>query len=183
LGYDVSRTKIEGALKEAAIATGLTDPYVYITELGDYSVAYKIHGFLEDSSNFFSMSSLLNGKVMDKLHEKRIEIVSPTFMNQRRADDELFIPDTPKQKKTTEKTSTPEELIFDKAIKSEKIEQKKDFLKEIDKKQDELKEKIKDSSDKDEIENLKGSIKKNEELKDKIKESIRKHIEKDDTQK
>ena len=48
LGYDVSRTKIEEALKEAARATGLTDPYVYITNLGDFSVVYKIHGFLDD---------------------------------------------------------------------------------------------------------------------------------------
>lgn len=46
---------------------------------------------MEDSSKFFSTSSLLNAIVMDKLHEKKIEIVSPTFMNQRRVDEKQFV--------------------------------------------------------------------------------------------
>ena len=82
LGYDVPRTKIEESLKEAAVLTGLKDPYVYIANLGDYSVLYKIHGFLDDSSKYFSTTSLLNAKVIDVLHQKNIEIVSPTFMYQ-----------------------------------------------------------------------------------------------------
>ncbi len=68
LGYDISRTIIEESLKEAASLTGLTDPYVYITNLGDSSVLYKIHGFLEDSSKYFSTNSLLNAHVLDVLH-------------------------------------------------------------------------------------------------------------------
>jgi small-conductance mechanosensitive channel len=92
LGYDISREKIEKVLEDAANETGLSDPYVYITNLGDFSVVYKIHGFLEDSSKYFSTTSLLNAKVMDKLHAEKIEIVSPTFMNQRRVDEKEFIP-------------------------------------------------------------------------------------------
>ena len=60
LGYDIPRDKIEEVLLNAAIATGLSNPYVYIKSLGDFSVVYKIHGFLEDSSKYFSTSSLLN---------------------------------------------------------------------------------------------------------------------------
>ena len=78
LGYDISRIKIEESLKEAAFLSGLTNPYVYISNLGDYAVLYKIHGFLEDSSKYFSTISLLNANVMDVLHKEKIEIVSPT---------------------------------------------------------------------------------------------------------
>ena len=173
LGYDVSRIKIEEALKEAALATELTDPYVYITELGDYSVTYKIHGFLEDSNKFFSTSSLLNGKVMDSLHEAGIEIVSPTFMNQRRVDEKEFIPeyltDRPEAK---EEETSPEELIFDEAIKSEEIEKKKDLLKDLENKKDQMEEQLKAARDKEEKEKIKSAIARINDLKAKIVENI-----------
>lgn len=179
LGYDVSRTKIEETLMEAAISIGLTDPYVYITNLGDFSVNYKIHGFLDDSSKFFNTSSLLNGKVMDKLHERGIEIVSPTFMNQRRVDEKEFIPKHQVEKKISKEESSPEELIFDKAIKSEKIENKKISLEEIDEKQELLKEKLKELKDEDEIERIKSTITKNEALRAKIETDIREQPKED----
>lgn len=178
LGYDVSRTKVEEALKEAAISSGLTDPYVYITNLGDFSVTYKIHGFLDDSSKFFSTCSLLNGNVMDKLHESEIEIVSPTFMNQRRVDKQEFIPKKEIKKQIPKEEFSPEELIFDEAIKSAEIEKKKDFLKEIDKKQELLKEKLKELKNKAEIEKVKSIIAKNDELKAKIENNIKEQVEK-----
>ncbi|MGC9341178.1 MAG: mechanosensitive ion channel family protein, partial [Bacteroidales bacterium] len=130
LGYEVPRVKVEECLKGAAEKTGLKDPYMYITELGDFSVTYKIHGFLEDSSKFFSTTSMLNGEVMDYLHKNGIEIVSPTFMNQRRVDEKIFIPSTRVIKADTEEEKSPEELIFDKAIQSEEIEKKKEYLKQ-----------------------------------------------------
>ena len=123
LGYDISRSLIEESLKEAAVSTGLTDPYVYITELGDYSVVYQIHGFLEDSSKYFSTNSLLKTNVMDTLHKKGIEIVSPAFMNQRNVNNKIFIP---KDVAPTPPPSTeppPENLVFDEAIKSEQKEE------------------------------------------------------------
>ncbi len=136
LGYDVSRIKIEEALIEAAIEAGLTNPYVYITQLGDFSVLYKIHGFLEDSTQFFSATSMLNRKVMDILHQKGIEIVSPSFMNQRRADETKFIPKTHTGEKTPEKSETPEELVFDEAMEAAEMEKQKDLLADLDKKKE-----------------------------------------------
>ena len=59
LGYDISREKIEEALRDAANEIGLSDPYVYIISLGDFSVVYKIHGFLEDSSKYFITSVII----------------------------------------------------------------------------------------------------------------------------
>lgn len=177
LGYDISRQKIEEALKNAATETGLSDPYVYITVLGDFSVVYKIHGFLEDSSKYFSTSSLLNAKVMDKLHTEKIEIVSPTFMNQRRVDDMEFIPKQVIKETERIDKKTPEDLIFDEAIKSQRLETKKDYLKEIDKKQEALKEKLKDLKDDKEVEKIKSTIKKNDEMKARIEKSIKEQIE------
>lgn len=172
LGYDISRAKIEETLKEAAIATGLTDPYVYITSLGDFSVVYKIHGFFEDSSKFFSTSSLLNANVMDKLHEKKIEIVSPSFMNQRQVNDIEFIPKQKAEKPEPAPEKSPEDLIFDEAIKSEKLEIKQNYLKEIEEKQQYLKEKLKELKNDDEKERMKSMINRYDELKKEVRINI-----------
>lgn len=138
LGYDVPRTLVEKSLNEAAVLSGLNDPYVYVTSLGDFSVVYKIHGFLEDSSIYFSKKSLLNANVMDVLHKTKIEIVSPSFMNQRIIGDKSFIPTTTLKNVVSNDKQTPEELIFDEAIKSEKIEIEKDQLKELIEQKEEL---------------------------------------------
>jgi hypothetical protein len=172
LGYDVPRTKVEEALKEAALQTGLTDPYVYIEELGDFSVVYEIHGFLKDSGKFFSMNSLLKAKVMDTLHQHSIEIVSPTFMNQRRVDEKEFIPRGVVEKPVSTTESTPEERIFDEAIRSEQIEEKKDLLKELEKKAEAKKEQLKDTKDEAEQEKLKQTIARMEDLMEKISKHI-----------
>jgi small-conductance mechanosensitive channel len=179
LGYDISRAIIEEALRDAANEAGLSDPYVYITSLGDFSVGYKIHGFLGDSSKYFSTSSLLNAKVMDKLHEKKIEIVSPAFMNQRRVDEKEFIPGRVIEKTDSINKKSPEDLIFDEAIKSEKLEIKKDYLKEIDEKQEALKAKLKDLDDDEEVEKIKSLMKRNDEMKKRIEKNISEQIEKD----
>lgn len=178
LGYDVPRAKIETALKEAAIATGLTEPYVYITSLGDFSVVYKIHGFLSDSNKFFSTGSLLNAKVMDVLHEKNIEIVSPTFMNQRRVDGNIFVPKISVKADDQKKTSAPEDLIFDEAIKSEEIEKKKDSLKKIDDKREAMRAKIKELKGKEEIEQAKSKLSRLDEIREKILKNIEEQAEK-----
>ena len=172
LGYDVSRIKIEEALKEAATKTGLNNPYVYITNLGDYSVAYKIHGFLEDTNKFFSTSSLLNAMVMDTLHDHEIEIVSPSFMNQRRVDEMAFIPKKETPTRKAEESTSPEEKVFDEAMKSGEIEKKKDFLKETGDKINKLKEQIKEAGSDAEKEKFKSSIKRLETLSERIQERI-----------
>ena len=175
LGYDVPRTRIEDALKSAALETGLKDPYVYITSLGDYSVVYKIHGFLADSSKFFSTSSLLNGNVMDTLHENNIEIASPSFMNQRRVDDRKFIPPSQSEPAETEDTAgetAPEDLVFDEAIKSEEEENKRKLLQKIAKKQAYYKTKLKETRDQQKITTIEAAQQRLDELKTKIEKQI-----------
>jgi len=179
LGYDVPQSKVEKSLKDAALDTGLTDPYVYIINLGDFSVSYKIHGFLEDANKFFSTTSLLHSKVMEHLHKNNIEIVSPSFMNQRRVDETTFIPKVIVQKEETEQEEkSPEELIFDKATEAEAIEKKKEFIKEITEKIEQNNEKLKEAKDKTEEEELKKNIDRLKNTKKRIEEHIKKQNDK-----
>jgi small-conductance mechanosensitive channel len=124
LGYDLSHTRIEELLVEAALKTGLLEPFVHIVELGDFSITYRIAGFLADVKRIITARSNLRKQVLDTLHSNEIEIVSPTFMNQRRiSEHHKTIPGTceiePEQ--PVEKTD-PENIIFDKADEAETLE-------------------------------------------------------------
>lgn len=119
LGYDVQRDKVEKALLSAAEEAGLTDPFVFVMELGDFSITYLIAGFLEETKYLISAESELRACMLDSLHRAKIEIVSPTFMNQRQLKPEqAFIPRTSrtsKPKVPAADESRPEAKMFDKA--------------------------------------------------------------------
>lgn len=143
LGYDVPRLEIEKSLIEAANRTGLKDPFVYISQLLDHAVSYRVHGFLNETDKYFSSISRLKGNIIDALHEKNIEIVSPEFKNQRRVDDKVFISKNTAVEDTAKAGVSPEEMVFDKAIKSEKIEKKKDSIEDMEKKKEQLRQQLK----------------------------------------
>lgn len=119
LGYDVPRSEIEKCLVGAAEDAGLTDPFVFVLELGDFSITYQAAGFLEEVKYLVSAESKLRECMLDSLHRAGIEIVSPTFMNQRQLKPEqVFIPEgsrwsEPEPALTEE--PRPEERMFDKA--------------------------------------------------------------------
>jgi small-conductance mechanosensitive channel len=123
LGYDVPREKIERCLEEAAENAGLTEPFVFVLELGDFSITYQAAGFLEEVKYLISAESKLRECMLDALHRTGIEIVSPTFMNQRQlAAERLFIPEvgsTTESKPLAADESRPEERMFDKAEQAE----------------------------------------------------------------
>lgn len=173
LGYDVSRSLVEESLKDAALLTGLTDPFVYIIGLGDFSIAYKVHGFLADSDKYYSSSSLLNGNVIDVLHQNKIEIVSPTFMNQRSVDEKTFIPRRESGKQSEPDQISHEEQIFDRAFKSEELEDKTKLLESIKAKKDELNDKLKGLKDEEEIEKIRSTIKKLENSEKRLQQYIK----------
>lgn len=154
LGYDVHRTDIEQALVEAALDADLKDPFVHIMELGDYSVSYRISGILEDVKQLVTARSKLRSRMLDALHRHSIEIVSPTFMNQRVFDKEQqFIP---------EKSAVPakehdvdaERIIFDKAEDAQSEEQQQYKLSQITEKIAVLQEKIKKAETDDKMAEL-----------------------------
>jgi small-conductance mechanosensitive channel len=117
IGYDVDHGVIEPKLIEAAEATGLEEPFVRVMELGDFSVSYRVAGFLSEVTKIVSTRSNLNKAVLDALHGAGIEIASPNIMAQRPVPDgRLFIPaKAPVQQTPTEATPAPDERIFDKA--------------------------------------------------------------------
>lgn len=119
LGYDVPREKVEECLLQAAEGAELTDAFVFVLELGDFSITYQVTGFLEDVKYLISAESKLRKQMLDALHGGGIEIVSPTFMNQRQLQPErIFIPKTSskgKPKADADDEPRPEERMFDKA--------------------------------------------------------------------
>ena len=128
LGYDVPRSQIEGILLQAAGKAGLSDPFVHVVDLGDFSVSYRTAGFLAEPKKLLSARSLLRGKVMDELHGAGIEIVSPSFMNTRAlGDSPKFIPrpETKQASSAPEKSTGAEDVAFDKADEAEALDEQR----------------------------------------------------------
>jgi small-conductance mechanosensitive channel len=125
LGYDIPHNQVEKLLCEAAELAGLQDPFVFVHHLGDYSVEYKVYGFLTEVRQLLSAKSGLRKNMLDVLHKNRVEIVSPSFMNQRQlAAGVEFIPQAQRAAvKKDDNASRPEDMIFDKAEKASEIEE------------------------------------------------------------
>jgi len=121
LGYDVHHRRIETLLVEAAGSAGLEEPFVWITELGNDAVTYRAAGLLRDVKGLLGARSRLHASILDALHGAGIEIVSPTFMNQRRiADDRRFVPAPEPAVEASQHAGAAEDeqieqVIFDKA--------------------------------------------------------------------
>ena len=127
LGYDVSHAVVRPLLVEAAGAAELSEPFVQVVDLGDFSVTYRVAGFLAEAKQLLTARSRLRMKVLDTLHDAGIEIVSPTFMNQRVLQrGEAVVPEdraSGRYRAVADDKEAPEEMIFDKAESAEKIEQ------------------------------------------------------------
>lgn len=148
LGYDVPRQKIEQALLLAAEKSNLADGFVIIESLGDYSVVYRIHGKLNENKNLLSSKSKLNAMVLDTLHDVGIEIVSPTFMNQRPVGEAPpFIAEKWTGPVVTGFAKQIDKLIFDKALEAAHLENKKVKLIEISEKCEVCKEALKNATE------------------------------------
>ncbi len=116
LGYDVHRRRVRELLKQAAENAELTDPFVQITALGDHAVTYRVYGFLENVSNLVTKRTELRGRMLDCLHEDGIEIVSPSFMNQRPLDPSATVrPPLDRADPDAAEDDHAESLMFDKA--------------------------------------------------------------------
>ena len=128
LGYDVPRTRVSEVLLQAAADAGLTDGFVHVRELGDFSVLYRVAGLLKDVSSLISARSRLRECMLDALHGAGIEIVSPTYMNTRAlAPDAPVIPqETPVI--VTQEGVAAEEVAFEKADAAASIQELQDEL-------------------------------------------------------
>ena len=124
LGYDIDHGTVEPLLIQAAEACDLTEPFVHILDVGDFTVTYRVAGFLSEVRHLLSVRSRLRTSVMDVLHQNGIEIVSPTFMNQRQLKEHIqIIPSALRTRETKDSSaSQPEEIIFDKADQQASLE-------------------------------------------------------------
>lgn len=126
LGYDVPNGQVEKLLLIAAEKAELEEPFMRIVELGNFSVTYRISGFLPDPKHHLTVRSRLNRCVLDTLHANKVEIVSPAFMTQRRlAADVHIVPPVPVATPASPGDvveAVPEEVIFDKAEEAERVE-------------------------------------------------------------
>lgn len=129
IGYDEAHTKVEAALRKAAEAIELTEPFVLVDELMDHAVQYTVYGLLEDSSELLSKRSRLRQSVLDTLHNEEIEIMSPSIVDRREYGvDRRFVPEggEPPGEGTEDaekEGQVIEELAFDRAEEAESIEQ------------------------------------------------------------
>lgn len=143
LGYDHSHGRIEALLLEAAEQAGLSDSFMQVLELGDFSITYRIAGFLDKVKHLITARSVLRRCMLDVLHGNGVEIVSPTFMNQRQlGTDQPVIPDgdlDASRAATTPDplTADPESMMFDKADRAEQIQQ---WQADVDELKEQLKE-------------------------------------------
>ena len=138
LEYDLHHSLVERFLIEAAKAAQLSDPFVQVISLGDFSVSYRISGLLLEVNSLVSARSRLHKAVLDTLHNNDIEIVSPSFVNQRpQIEGSIILAKTPRQNilstamtdaySSTEE-NTPENVIFDKAEQAQQQAKTKDSL-------------------------------------------------------
>jgi hypothetical protein len=123
---------VEELMLLAGTDAGLEDPYVLVHELLDHAVAYRVCGFLPSIEGLISARSNLRKTVLARMHGNGIEIVSPSFMNQRQLDPaKKIVPDKPvmrDRRKSEEVSSAPEGKIFDKAVEAASVEELKQNL-------------------------------------------------------
>lgn len=127
LGYDNQANEVEPLLIEAAKKAQLEDPFVHILELGDYAITYRVAGFLEETKQLLTVRSQLRKNMIASLHSGGIEIVSPQFVNQRRlVTDSIVRPVDVRTDRIQDSRvapgDVPEEQLFDKADRAEKID-------------------------------------------------------------
>lgn len=147
LGYDVSRSTIKDALVTAAESVDLREPFVQLRQLGDFSVTYRIGGFLAQVSELPSVKSRLRAAVMDSLHASGIEIVSPTFMNQRRAEEPVIQPADMPAGEPYAPHAPPSRLAFPDAEAASESEQIRQDITDVESQLEELRRQRKQQAD------------------------------------
>lgn len=125
LGYDLAQEEVCTCLKAAALKADLEDPYVLVMELGDFSISYRVAGFLKDVKTLISARSKLRSRILDEIHGAGMEIVSPNFMNQRvYQNQDKFVPKSrivQNSQNVESEDASLESIAFDKADEAESL--------------------------------------------------------------
>lgn len=142
IGYDVSRHVLDDLFVDAAKSVGLVDPFVQMLELGDYSITYRIAGFLEDPRTMLACRSSLRMAIVDKLSDAGIEIMSPMYVARRAVSNEPLIPDEHTPSLSARFRRTAEDRVFDKAESAGRLETAKADLVSSNEELDNLRAKL-----------------------------------------
>ena len=133
LGYDVHHEQASEVLLKAAADSGLKDAFVQVRELGDFSIAYRVAGLLEDVQSLITARSRLRCSILDTLHGAGIEIVSPNFMNTRSlGGHDRFLPQARGKKAIPARSgSSAEKVAFDVAEEAASLEELRNTLESV----------------------------------------------------
>jgi len=138
LGYEVSHNQVRPLMLQAAELSGLTDPFVHITQLGDFAVTYKVSGLLNDVQLILTAKSLLNQNILDVLHRSGIEIVSPSIARHIQQSESIRLIPGMLPMQESENRVQAEEIVFDKAIEAKELmAARKLILRRLDEKKQE----------------------------------------------
>lgn len=132
LGYEVPNSRVTELLCDAASEAGLSDAFVQVRELGDFSVTYRVAGLLEDVQSLISARSALRIATLNSLHRDGIEVVSPNFVNQRRQNDGTLMIPTASRLSTGTGQAQAEEVAFDKAEAAASVEELRASIEKLD---------------------------------------------------
>lgn len=147
IGYDVSRHQLEELFVEAALTSGLLEPFVQVLELGDYSISYRIAGFLEDPRSLMTARSKLRGAIIDTLTDAGVEIMSPMYVTRRAVDNDPLLPHHVTPPAMPEMRRTAEDRVFDKAEAAARIEATKTELSAAHERLSELQDELSSAND------------------------------------
>jgi len=179
LGYDVSHSVIEPLLIEAAGAAGLADPcFVELRSLGDFSVTYRVFGLYKGRLKDLPIArSELRARMLDTLHSGGVEIVSPTFMNQRAlASGQVFVPEVETPPTSGSKRQAGR-TRFDEAEEAGSAERWSDLVSEYDDSIESLSAEIAEASDEVEADRLRADLEKVERKREVLAERIKQREE------
>jgi small-conductance mechanosensitive channel len=97
IGYDVPWRQVHALLLAAAARTpGLLTtpaPFVLQTALNDWYVAYELNAHTLQAQHMLEQYSQLHGNIQDCFNEAGVEIMSPSYLNLRDANETTLPPD------------------------------------------------------------------------------------------
>lgn len=162
---------------------GLTDPFVQVMELGDFSITYRLGGLLEDANKLLVYRSRLKVAMIDTLHGGGVEIVSPQFTNHRifQPGDEFI-----SSKETSSQAVTPDapraEVVFDKAVAAATTESDQTQLEQVTASLEAKLKDLKKADGTEEIERLEEEIRREEREKDSLSRVIEQRKESEENE-
>ena len=182
IGYDVHRHDVEAALKEAAVAMDLENPFVHVEELGNYAITYKIGALLPEVENLLTARSDFRKEVLDAMHRNDIEIVSPDFINRRNVTESgRFIPEPRESpvesiegdvsEELIEEAEETTEVVFEKALEAQEAEELNKLLHELEEQVENLKNSDAENVE-DSIQALESRIEAVESKKERLEEEL-----------